>query len=279
TCEAWMEQLRQFLESLARMNKEWRPAVAGVPAVLRRRTLRQCRRQYVEKLACRTPHLKPLPANLNQLPPAECYEVIAALCREGIAELVASLVSMLDSGVAQGLLGRITWTGPRTCSYTFGRWVIVVEDVKKELRNGSETGARRNPYRHAEHLHEVIGATENRDIPPGLYIPQRVGEGLHMVPGWLRPHLRIITGTQTRERIVERDTHSERWQHTTPRPRVVERTSRRWDPAIVLGEVVLSGWGLLDSRREAESPVAPQGRPLGGEPWWKRLLSLFASES
>src|SRR5262245_59322695 len=164
------------------MNLKWRTAIACVPVVYRRRTMRQCRRQFVEKLACPAPCLKPLPANFN-------HEVIAAVCREGIAELVASLIAMLDSGVEQGLLGRITWTGPRTCSYTFGRWVIVIDDVKKEPRNGNEVWTGVNTYRHAEHRHDVIGAVEHRGIPTGLFVPQRVGEGLHLVPGWLRPHL------------------------------------------------------------------------------------------
>jgi hypothetical protein len=268
-------QLRRFAGALARMNTEDRSAGQGPSQRFRKRILRERWRLFVENFDCPTPRFRVCTQDISRLSPAECYEVFAQAARRQVSTLVSALFDMLEDGVKKGLVGRIEWTTPQTCRFNFFREVVISnEDVRKELRDGKVVWTGTHTYRHAVHLHEVTEAVKHPQRPEGLFVPERVGSAMHLVPRWLRPHLCWVTGTQVRDRVVERDLRTEKWEYADPSPRAYEQELRRRDPAIVFeGGFVLTGWGVLDKNREAASPLRARGmRP--DAPWWVRLLAL-----
>jgi hypothetical protein len=269
-------QLRRFASALAQMNTEDRATGQGPPQRFRKRVLRERWRLFVENFGCPTPRFSACTQDISGLSPAECYEVFAEDIRRHASTLVAALFDMLEDGVKKGLVGRIEWTRPHTCRFNFFREVVIAnEDVRKELRDGKVVWTGTHTYRHAVHLHEVTEARKHPHKPEGLFVPERVGSAMHLVPRWLRPHLCWVTGTQVRERIIERDLKTESWEYADPSPRAYERELRRRDPAIVFeGGFVLCGWGISDKNREAESPLQAGGmRPDAS--WWERLLGAL----
>ena len=93
--------------------------------------------------------------------------------------------------------------------------------MRKELRDGKVVWTGTHTYRHAVHLHEVTEAAKHLHKPEGLFVPERVGSAMHLVPRWLRPHLCWVTGTQVRERVVERDLRTEKWEYADPSRREI----------------------------------------------------------
>jgi hypothetical protein len=270
------DQFRRFASALARMSTEYRAASHGPPQQFRKRVLRERWRLFAANFACPTPRFSGCTQDLSGRSPAECYEVFAEDIRRHVSTLISALFEMLEDGVQKGVLGRIEWTTPETCRFNFFREVVVAnEDVRKELRGGKVVWTGTHTYRHAVHLHEVTEAVKHPHPPEGLFVPERVGSAMHLVPRWLRPHLCWVTGTQVRERIIERDLKTESWEYADPSPRAYEQELRRRDPAIVLeGGFVLTGWGVLDKGGEAASPLRARGmRPDAS--WWERLLGAL----
>jgi hypothetical protein len=269
-------QFRRFASALARMNTEYRAVSQGPPQRFRKRVSRERWRLFAANFACPTPRFSGCTQDLSELSPAECYELFAEDIRRHVSTLISALLEMLEDGVQKGVLGRIEWTTPQTCRFNFFREVVVAnEDVRKELRDGKVVWTGTHTYRHAVHLHEVTEAVKHPHRPEGLFVPERVGSAMHLVPRWLRPHLCWVTGTQVRERVVECDLRTEKWEYADPSRRAYEQELRRRDPAIVLeGGFVLTGWGVLDEGREAASPLRARGmRPDAS--WWDRLLGAL----
>lgn len=261
-------QLRRLFEAIARMNLEYRPLGSFVPEALRRRTVKARTDALVRRMGYKPPALARATLYDLRQSPADCYAVWSREVRGFIGDVVAALYAALDRCVEQEIVGRITWTEPTSCSFTFFREVVVChDDVRFERRSGNEVWTGTHTYRHAVHRHEVINAKEHQTRPKDLFLPQRVGDAWGLIPAWLRPHLRFVTGTQTRERIVERDLGTETWEHT-------DRTLLARDPAIVLDGYVLTGWGTLDRRREAEAGTGRR-EPVPKRSAWRRLLSLL----
>ncbi|HYT93869.1 MAG TPA: hypothetical protein VEL76_34435 [Gemmataceae bacterium] len=263
------DQLWRFFEGLARMNVEYRSLGKLVPNTLRRRTLKARTDALVKRMGYEPSGICTEDGYNPRLPLEDCYSNWAQAIRGNIAALVLALYATLDRCVEQEIVGRITWSAPTSCSFTFFREVVVChDDVRSEWRNGNEVWTGTHTYRHAVHRHEVIEAKEHQGRPRDFFLPQRVGEAWGLVPAWLRPHLRFVTGTQTKERIIERDLGTEAWEHT-------ERDLNALDPAVVLdGGYVLTGWGVLDQKREAgEAPW--QSEPTPKRSAWRRLLSFL----
>ena len=92
----------------------------------------------------------------------------------------------------------------------------------------------------AEHLHELLGASS--DALPAAHVrkPLAVEHLILQTPPRLVPYLRVVSGMQVREVIVEIDVRTD--------TRVEERETilYRPDPALVLGRYVLAGWSERD---------------------------------
>ena len=93
-----------------------------------------------------------------------------------------------------------------------------------------------------------------------VVMPPQVATMLKHVPDWLYPFVEVIDGDIVRERIIERETRVDSWQDATvsEEPIVVrDEPIYGWEPGVIIGPYVLTGWGPREvaaeqGRRESQ---------------------------
>ena len=91
-----------------------------------------------------------------------------------------------------------TWEGStsHTTSQRFGN----TEDARRlTAKHGKHIHVR------ARHEHHLIDATQHEVSDPAVQVPQRIQPLLVSIPAWLRPVVRVVSGKQIREDIVEQE--------------------------------------------------------------------------
>ena len=183
---------------------------------------------------------------------AIAIEQLEQLCMDTVTQLFL----MLDQLQAMNLVGSVEHEDA-SCKFIFHRRVAI---LAKGSSSTKQTQRFKNPeptrdfddhhldtyqqtdievqHRTAWHAHHVH-KPNLREVEQVRYpLPAQYRQLIDECPHWLRPHLRILEGDLFREERVEWD------QELEKRPDV-ELVSSRWvrDPAIVLENYVLAGWG------------------------------------
>lgn len=77
-------------------------------------------------------------------------------------------------------------------------------------------------------------------------MPPPVARMVKCVPAWLAPFVQVIDGQIFRERIIERDLKVASWVDVEVRDEPI----LGWEPAVIIGPYVLTGWGPREVERE-----------------------------
>lgn len=89
--------------------------------------------------------------------------------------------------------------------------------------------------------HELINSIRTSIGNTRVRVPENVQRVIATVPVWLYPFVEIIDGTLIRRRMIGQNTHSASTKHFLP---VVEvREEHAPDPGLMIGSVILCGWG------------------------------------
>jgi hypothetical protein len=100
-----------------------------------------------------------------------------------------------------------------------------------------------NIHVRARHEHHLIEARKHTIGDPTIAIPKKYQEFVVAVPGWLRPTVRIVSGTQIRADVVEQERRENRWLKEVVESRTFQV---HYDPAIVVDDYVLTAWDQKD---------------------------------
>ena len=216
--------------------------------------------------------------------PAEyyCQQLDTALSDE-VTNFSLQLFEMLKHMVDLELFGLVEWLPKQCCRYHFFRRVViqgaeertetVTEDWDADLdpdfrprvvgnRRTTSTQRVRHEIRFARHQHDLINAVRTSIRNSTVIMPPPIVRLVKSIPEWLYPFVEVIDGQIVRELIVERDISVEDWTKVDVRDEPIINVDVRddpiidYDPGIVIGPYVLSGWGSVEIRKEQERRLA-----------------------
>ena len=211
-------------------------------------------------------------AHLLALSPETASTQLIDSLENNIQRFVSDFFAGLNRLVDQEVAGRVTWTSQNTCCYYFFRDVVIQESntITKEVGrlhrskhcpDGWEAAEDTNlcsvhVHRVARHEHHTTDAFHTTISDSGVVMPRAVREFVDRIPDWLAPIVRIIDGKIAREIIVERDSETEHWEQTTETRDIPVFGN---EPAVVIDEVVLTGWGPREIEKELSrrEPLPP----------------------
>jgi hypothetical protein len=175
---------------------------------------------------------------------AACQHDIARRCEAAAEYLWESLMR----GLGSGLLGMVAWHAADVCWY-----------VRGEHRLRTRGHWTQNGYEHWEVCKEVhlMDAMHLAGIPGWLDLPRTVQGVVDAIPPILHPEIGTVVGTMVKEREIS-------WlagEVSYPAERVLPQRRLVFDPAIVIGPIVLTGWELPEHTRPG---------------WWMRLDCALA---
>lgn len=210
--------------------------------------------------------------------------------RQAVVEFTAQVFETLEHMVDEQIAGLIEWFDGNICRYHFFKAVLEhdanntslnPQDVKagSGLRRRRSTRPIHHQHRLARHEHHAINAFCTSIDNSRVVIPDNVQQMIAAIPEWLRPFVRVVDGTLVRERIVERHLHTE----TTDIPVF------GWEPAVIIGHFVLSGWGPREIERqrqqdaESAAKAAESLREQEADRWdgllWLTLVAVITTGS
>ena len=231
--------------------------------------------------------LSPLPRPRNVLsaeflarPAAAVRQDLARGVAEAGGELVAAVVESLRTLTRLSVCGLIDRPAAGVCRFTFFDEVLtrrVTKAVTRKRKAGpppsassvgrtvigtdtvTEVETTTTERRFTRHEHHLMDATEAAVGRTRWPLPTPVEALAAAAPDWVRPGLRVVEGTAVVERSVT-------WESRTTTARVTaERDVPVYapDPALVLGDFVLAGWGEDEIRRASRRRTGethPAGR-------------------
>jgi len=212
-------------------------------------------------------------ARLVSRPVNELRQQLDAALDHAVSQFCVGFFESLAKLVDRELFGLVEWLPNNCCSYHFFKRVVIQENegaqatsVKTKFHSESEpdpeTGRRivgtrtttttrgsgKHQHRLARHQHDVMNAFHTSIGNSNVVMPPQVTRLCQAVPEWLHPFVRVIDGTIFRERIVERDTGVENWQDV----QIHDEPIVGWEPGVVIGPYVLTGWGPREVRAEQQ---------------------------
>lgn len=205
----------------------------------------------------------------SQAEPALAVQLEEAL-RNSVQEFVANFFDLLARLVDRQLVGLIEWLPNHCCSYHFFKQVVIQEneggsrvvreaffddfsdpsqpgpDVIGKRRTLDVRSQGRHYRRLARHEHSVMNAVRTSIGNSRVVMPPQVVAMLENVPDWLYPFIEVLDGDIIRERIIERDIRVETWADTVVRDEPIYG----WEPCVLIGSYVLTGWGPREVQAE-----------------------------
>lgn len=181
------------------------------------------------------------------------HESLLTRCRDDVDRRCWAVsiyaATCLFNGVLGGLLGAVSWHAEDVCWYARNEHHL----RSKAARPGQSA------YEHWRVCKEVhlMDAMHLDGIPGWLELPREVQNVVDAIPPLLHPEIGTVVGTMVREREIS-------WlAGTVSYPAERQRPLRRlvFDPAIVVGSIVLTGFELPDH-------YTPR--------WWQRLDCALA---
>jgi hypothetical protein len=219
----------------------------------------------------------PLKAEVISLSPAEAYLVTSDFIRKTIDQLVEHTVSQLDSLVGLGICGLMVRYPNHVCSYTYGyrKLSMNVSDPWEHLevkggdplrdfyrrkyitKTSTQSESQISICVQEHHLMHVIES----DVNDGLvHVPKFHRQVIDEIPGWIRNATCLVEGTLIGQQLIEQEQEAFQLQHQE-----VLKITYHCDPAVVLGQFVLTGWGPEEIKKDLcekdianESPELPQ---------------------
>ena len=213
--------------------------------------------------------------------------------RQAVNEFVGQVFETLEHMVDEQMVGLIEWFGGNVCRYHFFKAVVehTAEELSGEFDDDDDIAfdmdddddsfvdatAQSMPIRHvhrlARHEHHAINAFCTSIDNSRVVIPDNVQQMIATIPDWLRPSVRVVDGTLVRELIVERHERTE----------VTDLPVYGWEPAVIIGHFVLTGWGPreIEQQRQQIAVAAAQVRPEESNKWvglfWLTVAAVVAT--
>ncbi len=212
-------------------------------------------------------------ARLVSRPTPEIRTKLDSALKQAVADFCQQLFELLAKMVDRELFGLVEWLPNNCCAYHFFRRVIIQENegaservseerFRTSTQSDSGTGRQvigrriieqtkgkgRHIHRFARHQHDVMQAVHTSIRDSRVVMPPTVQQLCETVPTWLYPFVQVIDGTIIRERIIERDASVDHWTDTQIRDEPIIG----YEPAVIIGTFVLTGWGPREVQAEIE---------------------------
>ena len=177
--------------------------------------------------------------------------------------VVQSTFEAMDRLVDRSVLGVIDWTSDSVCKFHFFKEasqyrreathaqqseIKYMEDewkVEETTITNTQEVESRTRSRHEHHLMDAERVEIRSDA---VVVPIAIQPIIDKIPAWLAPEAKIVTGQQFREDIIEQQCQKRVWLKEYIKTRKI-RT--HFDPAVVIGHFVLTGWGEQETLEEA----------------------------
>ena len=219
-------------------------------------------------------------------PRDELRQTLGEHLQTSVSTLTRDLFELFNRLVDVQLAGLFEWSGAGTCWYHFFREIVRQENDGTRTDNSSrlvsgfdadgeeiwirrtaitETKAGRDTIRLARHEHHVMNAYQTSLENTNVVIPLPVQEMIVAIPSWLAPYISVIDGTLFREKIISRDYRTEDWSQV--RVSTVDLPVLDCEPAVLLGNVVLAGWGPTEIAKELERRAEEERLVSAAEQW------------
>ena len=187
-------------------------------------------------------------AELGTLEHEDTHQEFQVFHEQLVEELESNFCDALEEAAEANLVGRIKWLGPKACRFDF---------FEKE-QSKSLTKVRTRTIKHS---HELINAKKER--LPARHVPQprRCKELIQAMPSWMNAY--IVTGTLIRadhQQVAETEEASQLVRATRAAGRGIGIAAAApgkaigaalvkirenlidADPALIVGDFVLTGW-------------------------------------
>lgn len=233
---------------------------------------------------------KPLPPLLTAELIAQPLPVVQSRTNEWVQNACQSIATQLLMSlhvlVERNVVGIIEWPGASSCKLHFFRHVVTQDQIqsKESERVSTKTNADstrqqtvekweqtkgRNVFSVERHEHHVMNAEVREPDNTKNPVPQDHKQFLDRIPVWIRKYVGVLEGDLILEKVVTTDIRKESFQSKPVRHSIHEetlpaiRTTYEYDPAILLGHFVLTGWTQkeIDKEQHRRDRIAAQPAP------------------
>ncbi len=202
-------------------------------------------------------------AELGALPHAEIRKHLQDRLSHALTTLVCQFFDGLSTLIDRQLVGLVHWFGTNAVTYRFYRHRIrthavltTVTDERKSEPEAwvTETRRRRTKSLPVEvilecHRHDAVDAFWTSIDNTKVVMPPNVRALIETIPDWMRPSIRIIDGYLIRERNEEVG-RKESSVVLSVEEETITEYNYGLEPAVVLGSIVLIGWGPKEIAEE-----------------------------
>ncbi len=270
----------------------------GANPQARAKAVESVRRPLLEQIRKREPEL---PALLSSDLLAKKRELIVQQAdgwlNDACVKLASQFVEVMHLLVERNVVGLLEVPGERICKLNFFKHVVSqTETGRKKSRkqrtqnNGNDTRTvttehfeairGKNVHSIERHEHHVIDVTVRDPHDAGSSIPNHHREFFLRIPEWIRRHVLLLEGHLILEQIIRTKVREESFQNQPVRTGIDEETLpivRRevvFDPALILGHFVLTGW----TEREQKPALPGSGTPDSKLPYYSTVDRRTAGE-
>lgn len=214
-------------------------------------------------------------ADLGALPIEEIREHLNLALNNATRKLITQFVDGLAALMGRQLIGMAHWPSENTIKYWYCRHRVTTQAVVTTASSqlvSSRTDTfdvyrrRKDTVEHRKvqyvpttvtrecHRHDAIDAHSCSIKEATVVIPQNVKELIEAIPEWMRPSIRIADGYLIRKRNEDRKTISSSViSQVDVREEVTTTYFHGTDPALLLGSLVLIGWGPAEIEQERKA--------------------------
>lgn len=237
-------------------------------------------------------------AHITNLPLEHAEAKLRRELEKHVRVVVQHILGMCEKLVEGQILGEVLWANDSACELYFFRRVVAptgstskvvagpaitkqdsrIRTTITEQTQVTETAHDVILERHEHHLNKAESVQVDRATTA---IPLQFHPLLRSIPGWMRPHVRLITGVQFRGGIQTRKLRSVSTEHSVVLAPKVEKVEFRFrtEPAIALGKFVFAGWGDMEmegENRREEQQLEESAKLQGWQATWPHLLIRMA---
>jgi hypothetical protein len=231
-------------------------------------------------------------AHLGALPAEEIREYLTPALSDACRKLIEQFVDGLIALVGRELIGMADWPSENAVKYWYCRHRVTTHaavTTRTSKGNGSHVqnirGVNRlitkTLHREAEHIpttrtrevhhHDAIEAHSCSIEAATVVIPENVKQVIGAIPDWMRPSIRVADGYMIRTRVETKQSISTA-VITQVKTHEEETTTflHGTDPALLLGNLVLVGWGPVEIEQElkAEGERQVVSQCVSGAAYW-----------
>lgn len=250
-------------------------------------------------------------AELGSMPKDHVRDRLSRALAQVSQKLIEQFFDGLDLLLEKEKLGFSHWPGETAVNYRFYRTVVRARDaivhrtatqvVAPKNDRGPDWTVTQTLHREIKaipldisvehHTHDAIDAFTTTIEESKVVMPREVEALIKAIPDWMRPSIRIIDGYLIRERVEEKKRRSEtvvtevtESVETTYQQRVKPRPfnpySHGFEPAVMLGTIVLTGWGPREieaTLKERELDANDQKLRKSAELWTSLSVAAQAA--